>query len=272
VTGWHEAEAPAKLNLALVAGPLRKDGKHEVISVLVRLSLADTIAVRRADSTRVEGFDGDTLVRAALDALSGTSPDEPCFEARIVKRIPVAAGLGGGSSDAATALRLANELLDRPLPVESLHRIAASLGSDVPFFLYDSPQLATADGTKLTPLTLPADYVVLLALPFGAAKSSTRAVYQAFDARGGERGFTERRQLLEAAVFRVARAADLASLPPNDLASSPLAAELLALGSFRADVTGAGPVVYALFEEPEAAGRAASTLEAHATTWVVRPA
>ena len=108
---WLEAGAPAKLNLALVVGPLREDGKHELVTVLERLSLADTIAVRRAKATRVRGFADDTLVSAALGAITAAADDAPGFEARIDKRIPVAGGLGGGSSDAATALQLANELL-----------------------------------------------------------------------------------------------------------------------------------------------------------------
>src|SRR5439155_15426058 len=79
------------------------------------------------------------------------------------------------------------------------------------------------------------------------AKSTTEEVYADFDARGGERGYGDRRAALLGALERVKRPRDLAGLPPNDLASSPLARDLSALGAFRADVTGAGPTVYALF-------------------------
>lgn len=272
MSAWYEAPAPAKLNLALVVGPLRADGKHEVATVLVRLALADTVAVRRAAATTVAGFAEDTLVRDALEALSGAVPDAPRFEARIVKRVPVAAGLGGGSSDAATALRLANQLLERPLGHDRLVEIAATLGADVPFFLHDGPRLATADGTSLAPLALPDDYAVVLVLPRGALKSSTQAVYEAFDEGQGERGFAGRRARLHAALAGLVRAADLAVLPPNDLASSPLADELRALGAFRADVTGAGPVVYGLFADVEAAVAAAIALGGRGETWVTAPA
>ena len=68
MTDWRKASAPAKLNLALVVGPLRDDGKHEVVTVLERLALADTVAVKRAEATRVTGFDDDTVVRDALEA------------------------------------------------------------------------------------------------------------------------------------------------------------------------------------------------------------
>ena len=145
---------------------------------------------------------------------------------RIDKRIPVAAGLGGGSSDAAAALRLANDLLETPLPTDELDSIAASLGADVPFFLRDGPQLGTGDGTMLAPLTLPQTHTVLLVLPYGAAKSSTADVYAAFDERRGEVGYEDRRAGLLQALGSLTAETDLAALPPNDLASSPLSAEL----------------------------------------------
>ena len=268
---WLEGDAPAKVNLALVVGPLRPDGKHEVATVMERLALADTVSVRRAGARRVTGFAGDTLVGAALDRSARAAVGAPAFEARIVKRIPVAAGLGGGSSDAATALRLANELLDEPLPDEALDGVAAALGADVPFFLRDGPQLATGDGTKLEPIRLPRDYSVVLALPRGAVKAATAEVYSAFDAREGAAGFDERRAALMAELEGIEGRDDLIRLPANDLASSPLAAELRARGAFRADVTGAGPVVYGLFGDARHAAAAADAIAPAAATWVTRP-
>jgi 4-diphosphocytidyl-2-C-methyl-D-erythritol kinase len=271
VSAWRERPAPAKLNLSLVVGPQREDGKHEIVTVMERLSLADSVAVRRATSSRVSGFEGDTLVRAALDAVSSSVPGRPRFEARIEKRIPVAAGLGGGSSDAAAALLLASELVDAAPPSDVLERLAASLGADVPFFLHRGAQLGTADGTVLEPLDLPRDYTVVLALPHGAAKGSTGDVYAAFDARGADEGFPERRTALLVALARVRSARDLAGLPGNDLASSTLGEELCTLGAFRGGVSGAGPTVYGLFADAEDAARAAAELATAATTWVVQP-
>jgi len=271
VSGWLEAPAPAKLNLALLVGPLRPDGKHEVMTILERLSLADTVRLRRAETTTVHGYPDDTLVAAALEAIGAAAGTSVRFEARIEKRIPVAAGLGGGSSDAATALRLANQLLEEPLSPDELHTCAAALGSDVSFFLCEGLQLATGDGTTLTPVTLPRDYAVLLALREGDAKDSTRAVYEAFDARGGADGFSDRRRALEVALAQVEEAADLAALPRNDLASSPLAALLEERGAIRADVTGAGPIVYGLFTDHAAAQRAATGLRGVSSTWIATP-
>jgi 4-diphosphocytidyl-2-C-methyl-D-erythritol kinase len=258
----RRAPATAKLNLALVVGPLRDDGRHEVVTVLQRLDLADRIAVEPAPRLRVEGFPDDTLVHRALEALGGS------WEARIWKRIPVAAGLGGGSSDAATALRLANETLPEPLSPERLGELAAQLGTDVPFFLTSGPQLGTGAGADLTPLDLPQDYWVLLLLPQGAAKQSTADVYAAFDGAGG---YEERRAGLERALAEVRRPRDLAALPANDLASSPLAEELLRLGAFRADVTGAGPTVYGLFHHRRDAAAAEREARRHGRTWITVP-
>ena len=272
MSGWRTATAPAKLNLALVVGPVRPDGKHDVVTVMERLSLCDTVSVRRSAEIRVSGFAGDTLVTDALRGLARIVEGEPRFEARIEKRIPVAAGLGGGSSDAAAALVLANGLLDIPLEPAALDGIAGSLGADVPFFLRDRTQLATGDGTTLEPIELPREYVALLALSDGAVKSSTAAVYDDFDARRGDEGYDGRRAALLSALAAVREPGDLASLPPNDLASAPLADELAARGAFRADVTGAGPVVYGLFAQRREAEDAADALAGRARTWIATPA
>ena len=106
----NRAPATAKLNLALVVGPPRGDGRHEVATVLQRIDLADRVSVEPAPRLRVDGFAQDTLVRRALESLARAAGTEPRWRARIWKHVPVAAGLGGGSSDAATALRLANSL------------------------------------------------------------------------------------------------------------------------------------------------------------------
>ena len=253
--------AHAKINLALAVGPLRPDGKHELTTVYQALELADEIEVERAGETSVTGFD-DTIVRSALSLLGGE------WRVRIEKRIPVAAGLGGGSSDAAAALRQANQLLDEPLTDAELHTLAARVGADVPFFLQSGPQLGTGDGTLLEPIELPTDYAVLLLLPAGARKRSTADVYAAFDERGGEVGYAER----AAALCAVLASRDLAALPPNDLASSPLAGRLRNEGAFRADVSGAGPAVYGLFETTAHAARAQAALHGLGETWVMRPA
>ena len=264
------AAAPAKINLALVVGPRRPDGLHEVLTIYQRIALADRIVVKRSAELLVDGFPADTLVRRALER--ATDGEGTTFAARIQKRIPVAAGLGGGSSDAATALRLANELREEPESPTALRAHARELGADVPFFLEDGPQLGSGDGSELSPIELPQDYWILLVSPRGTEKGSTRNVYDMFDARRGEDGFAERRQTLLALLDSMRRPRDLAALPPNDLASSPFADQLRKLGAFRADVTGAGPVVYGLFLHGAQARDAQKRMSPFGRTWLTTPA
>jgi 4-diphosphocytidyl-2-C-methyl-D-erythritol kinase len=260
-----ELLAPAKINLALVVGPRRPDARHEIVTVLQRISLADRIALEPAEELRIEGFAEDTIVRRALEQLGAAAEAPPNWRVTIDKEIPVAAGLGGGSSDAAAALRLANWTLRRPLKDAELHDLAAPLGADIPFFLTTGPQLAEGDGTELQPLRLPQDYWILLILPRGESKPSTGSVYDAFS---GEDGFPERR----AALLRALALGDLGGLPGNDLASSPLAEELRSHGAFRADVSGAGPAVYGLFAEQDEALAAHAVLADGGRSWIAAPA
>jgi 4-diphosphocytidyl-2-C-methyl-D-erythritol kinase len=258
-------DAPAKINLALVVGPRRPDGKHEVATVLQRIELSDRISLESGSSLDITGFPEDTLVRDALLSLASAAAVDPHWSMRIEKRIPVAAGLGGGSSDAATALRLANETLAQPFEEARLHELATALGSDVPFFLTTGTQLGTGDGSELRDVDLPRDYAVLLVLPSDETKSSTAEVYGAF---AGADGFEGRRTNLVASL----EGADLAGLPPNDLVSSPIAAELRGAGAFRADVTGAGPAVYGLFTERERAAEAGDLFADRCEIWLTAPA
>ncbi|MEN3340644.1 MAG: 4-diphosphocytidyl-2-C-methyl-D-erythritol kinase [Actinomycetota bacterium] len=267
-----KAPAPAKINLALVVGPLRDDGRHELLTVYQRLGIADRIELEPAPGLRVEGFPADTLVRDGLRAVAERAGVEPGWRVRIEKRLPVAAGLGGGSSDAATALRLASSTLAAPLARAQLHELAARLGADVPFFLADGPQLGSGDGTTLEPLDLPQDFWVVLLLPRDAQKASTASVYAAFDARDGARGWDERRTAMREGLERVRRPRDLAALPPNDLASSPLADRFRELGAFRADVSGAGPAVYGLFHHRARAEAARRSLSGLGRSWLTAPA
>ena len=264
-------EAHAKINLALLVGPLRDDGKHEVATVLQRVDLTDVIELSVGTGLTVLGFVGDTIVTRALTALGAAAGVNPDWSVHITKRIPVSAGLGGGSSDAAAALFLANETLESPLELERLSEIAATIGADVPFFLRDGPQLGTGDGSQLAAIDLPQDFTVVLVLPDDVRKESTATVYASFDARCGAEGFEERRAALSAALAATARADDLAGLPASDLAASSLADTLRDAGAIRADVSGAGPCVYGVFTDAAGAREAGRELESFGRTWVVAP-
>ena len=112
---------------------------------------------------------------------------------------------------------------------------------------------------------------MVLVLPRGVEKESTAAIYQRFDERRDANGWESRRNALEAALAGLTRARELSALPPNDLASSPLAAELDRLGAFRADVTGAGPAVYGLFQHRRHAEAARLALRSAGRTWLTVP-
>jgi len=265
------ALAPAKLNLALVVGPRREDGKHELTTVYQRIALADRIELKSAPALRISGFKADTIVRSTLEALAERAGVEPRWHVSIEKKVPVAAGLGGGSSDAATTLRLANATLDTPYKSSELIALARPLGADIPFFCLDGPQLGQGDGSELRSILLPQDYFILVVLPAGVVKSSTADVYRAFDERSGEHGFTKRRIALLSALDSVNRPSDLALLPPNDLTVSPLSERLLELGAFRADVSGAGPALYGLFEKRAKAEGAAEEMATVGEVWLGEP-
>jgi 4-diphosphocytidyl-2-C-methyl-D-erythritol kinase len=160
--------APAKINLTLAVVGRRDDGFHDLHSVVVPLALADrlSLAVSGAgnDSLHVTGFDpgpsNGNLVSRAIAATRhaaravwpGAPAVPPVLAARLEKRIPVAAGLGGGSSDAAAAVDGALEAWHAVLPPAERFRVAASLGSDVPMFLVHGPALIEGRGERVTPL------------------------------------------------------------------------------------------------------------------------
>ncbi len=266
---------PAKINLALLVGGRRPDGLHEVVTILQRVDLCDRLAVEESGELRVEGFAEDMLVRAALAKLREAAGVEHAWRARLDKRIPVAAGLGGGSADAAAALLLANTTLAEPLAPADLSALASELGADVPFFLSPGPKLAEGAGEHLTALELPQDYWVLIVLPRNERKDSTRAIYERFDEEGRAPGLNGRKAELLGALRTMRRPRDFGQFPANDLAevagTAWLAKELRAAGAFRADVSGAGPAVYGLFHRRAEAARAARLCRRHGRTWVVAP-
>jgi 4-diphosphocytidyl-2-C-methyl-D-erythritol kinase len=240
-----------------------------------RVDLADLVELRPAAGLSITGFSGDTIVRGALERLAAAAGVEPGWQVRLEKRIPLAAGLGGGSADAAAALVLANGTLPRRLSPDELRDVAAGIGSDVPYFLDPGPKLVQGRGERLTALSLPQDFWVLIALEPDAAKTSTGAVYARFDELGGKAGFGQRRERLLATIATCHRARELARLPRNDLAAAAattqLPARLAEAGAFRADVSGAGPAVYGLFMHRRDALAAKRRLSRGTRSWVVAP-
>lgn len=153
-------ETPAKLNIRLKVTGRRKDGYHDLVSIMVPVDLQDLLEVSVIPERRIaltcEGFpvpsdEGNLVAKAARSFLAETGFNGGVF-IRLRKNIPVAAGMGGGSSDAAATLLALNEMFEQPLSTTQLHGMAAQLGADVPFFLYCRPSLATGIGEILEPL------------------------------------------------------------------------------------------------------------------------
>ena len=186
------ASAHAKINLGLVVGSRREDGRHELVTVLQAVELADELSVEPADAPEVTGFAGDTIVSAALSALARAVGTERGWRVHIEKQIPVAAGLGGGSSDAATALRLANRCSARSSPTTSW---VDSRRPSAP-----TSHSSCAKGRSSRPATAPSSVrrryrrttTVLLVVPHDVVKESTAGVYGAFDGAAARRGSRSR--------------------------------------------------------------------------------
>jgi 4-diphosphocytidyl-2-C-methyl-D-erythritol kinase len=258
--------APAKLNLCLYVGPRRDDGLHEIRSLFEPLDLADELRVTEAEEDEVicEGIDAPDLTARALAALRENGWKGAPLRIEVTKRIPVAAGLGGGSADAAAVLRLARG------EVEGLRAIAAGIGADVPSQLQPRPCLVAGAGEVIEPAPPPADHGVVL-IP-QAKGLSTAEVYAEADRLGTPRGENE----LEAIRRRLRDAVDEGGSPltyrehlVNDLqpAAISLRPEIEdALGVLEeadaphAMMTGSGPTAVGLYPSPEEAREAATRL------------
>lgn len=258
--------APAKLNLCLYLGGRRGDGLHELRSVFQPLVLADRISVEPAERDEVicPGVEGPNLAAAALAALRAAGWEHAPIRVAIDKRVPVAAGLGGGSADAAAVLRLARG------EVDDLERIATGLGADVPSQLDPSPALVAGAGERIEPLPLPGEFAAVL-IPFERGLS-TAEVYAEADRLGIERGEDE----LEAVEVRIRESwregtspLALGGLLVNDLERAALSlrpeiGEALAAlddaGAARRLVTGSGPTAVGLYEDLAKADAAAAAL------------
>ncbi len=292
--------APAKVNLTLAVLGIRADGYHELHSVMVPTGVADRLSVAvqppgGIDTLHVSGFDpgpaADNLVlraiaaarRGARDAGFGPASPPP-LAARLEKRIPVAAGLAGGSSDAAAAVDAALEAWGVTLDPAERHAIAAELGSDVPFFLVGGPALVEGRGERLSPLPWlrgAADWPdrpgLLLVTP--AVALSTPAVFRAWDAGARAAGGAARlasahladelrRGMLNSEML-LTRASVLAAA--NDLAPAaaavvpalvPFKRALLRLLARPVGLSGSGPTHWALYASRGEAEEAAVRLRA----------
>jgi 4-diphosphocytidyl-2-C-methyl-D-erythritol kinase len=260
--------APAKVNLVLRVGAARPDGYHDILSLMVPLDLADGVDVRIASrpgpvTCEVPGrpdLDGpENLAARAASLFRDRFGVRRAIAIRIAKRIPVTAGLGGGSSDAAAVLRV----LARAFRVRDGAAIAAlalAVGSDVPFFLRPGPAWARGRGERLSPARVPPLHLVLLHPRDPALAIRARDAYRWLDlARGGRVPELPRRA-----------GAYTPSLLGNDLEEPCLARHpalraalgcLVGHGARAAIMSGSGPTVFGVFPDRKEAARAAREIE-----------
>ena len=262
---------PAKVNLYLRVVGRRPDGYHEVVTVMQPLTLADLLTVTlagegislRCDRPELPQGEENLVWRAARQFQEETGL-APGVRLSLTKLIPAAAGLGGGSSDAAGTLLALNELAGKPLSQDRLHRLASRLGADVPFFLDRGPAVGRGTGTQLSPVTLP-PYWYLLVNP--GVPLSTRWVYENLDLAG----------LPGPPATEAWDPEHPETWVRNDLGTVavkrfPELAQLLAglgdAGAWCQGISGSGPTLFGLFPTREAAQQAGRQLRRTFPGWL----
>ena len=261
--------APAKVNYRLDVLGKRPDGYHDLRMVMQRVDLCDEVIITLSATPGIRVVCGKhgvpdgpgNIAWRAAEALLKLSGKDVGIDISISKRIPVAAGLGGGSSDAATVLMGVNELLDLGLSDRQLMEIGVQLGADVPFFIFKRPALAEGIGDELTAMeSMPTLWVVLVN---PGIHVPTAWVYQNLKLT------TKKPASIIRGSYR--NAAEVAGLLSNDLepvtcGKHPLLEEikdmLMAAGATGALMSGSGATVFGIFEDEAVAQKAATDIAA----------
>lgn len=257
--------SPAKINLGLAVGPRRPDGFHDITTIFVPLRFGDTVRIeRRAAGIKLRctdptlPTDAANLAWRAAEAFFSAARINAGCAINITKRIPTGAGLGGGSSNAATTLLGLNRLFGNPLAPRILRHIAGRLGSDVACFLYPGPTVGRGRGERLRPIKLPRLYLLLY---FPGHPVPTAWAYAALD-RSRRHSLTRIDFSPKMLALRLRRNEldKAAALIQNDFepvvfrAWPELArakAKLLQSGAWAAALSGSGSTVYGLVTEQD---------------------
>lgn len=269
----------AKINLTLDLVGRRADGYHHVRTVMQAIGLADTLEATPAAELSFTCSDPvlstpDNLVYRAARLLQSACAVRAGASLRLVKRIPVAAGLGGGSSDAAGTIIALNRLWDLRLSLAEQQRLAAQLGSDVPFFLTGGTALAVGRGERVTPLPpLPTHWVVLVLPPITLSTAAVYASVMPSDYTSGvvtanTVAAAQRGTLSPQAQWHNALARPARGLAPEITAAE---AALLQSGATFAHVSGSGPTVFAVCGDSRNAQTLADRLRQRGRTLIHAP-
>jgi len=254
--------APAKINLSLRVIGTRTDGYHELRTVFQSLALHDTLKVRRSagafaitSNDPACPADASNLVWRAADALwraDGRRGSPGGVSVRIIKRIPMAAGLGGGSSDAAAAIRALAKWWRVKLPPARLRAVAATIGADVPYFLEGGTALGIERGDVLMPLIdAPPVWVVLVIPPFGVSTADAYGWFDSDEHAAGDSAPEERDDGNDLERPVAARHPEIGRI----------ARALARAGASHAAMSGSGSAVFGLFRSRARAAAAATALE-----------
>ncbi|GLI34780.1 4-diphosphocytidyl-2-C-methyl-D-erythritol kinase [Desulforhabdus amnigena] len=259
-----DISVPGKINLWLEVLQKREDGYHELSSLMLPISVYDHLEMGLLDHAGIHlecdhpGVPGDSanLAWKAAESYLKALGERAGVHIKLSKNIPVGAGLGGGSADAAAVLLGMNRLFEYPFPVDKLHQLALMLGADVPFFLYRRPALATGIGENLQELDgIPAYPLVLIKMPVAV---STRWVYQSLK-------LTRGRSRIKLASF-LSHPWQVEDVLENDLETvtqekfpllTRMKAWLRGHGAVGALMSGSGPTVFGVFPEKGSAEKAA---------------
>ena len=263
--------APAKLNLFLHVTGRRADGYHTLESLMVMLDCGDTVSLVRRDDGRIGRVtelagipaEADLAVRAAR-ALQEATGTPFGVDLGIVKRIPQGGGLGGGSSDAASVLLALNRMWGLDLPRARLQAIGATLGADVPYFVFGAPALARGVGERLTAMTIPRRHVTVVVPPVAVP---TATIFAAPELT--RNAPSAKMEVFSEAYGRNDLAAVAAARFPA-VAEALLALSRVAVGPVGARMTGSGSCVYPLFDTGEAARAALAAMPAGTRGFVGR--
>lgn len=263
--------APAKVNLTLIVGARRDNGYHDVSTVMQTVGLYDTLTLTGGSGLTMTCTDPDLptdgsnlVLRAAALFCRELRLPVPDLHLHLQKRIPSQAGLGGGSSDAAAVLRAMRTLYAPEVSDAELERMAAALGSDVPFFIRGGTALATGRGERLTPLPRLADgWFVVVKPPEGF---STSAMYRRLDELPPQPpqsdGMTAALATGELRAVAAALCNSFERAVPPDSAVWVIREALRAQGALAAMLSGSGSAVFGLFDREDAARAAAEVLRA----------
>jgi len=266
----YHIKAPAKINIGLRILGRRRDGYHELVSIMAPISLCDTLYLSSAEKAgiildcqgrgNIPTDESNLACRAARSFQKKAGIREGLF-IKLIKNIPVAAGLGGGSSDAAATLLALNDMYNHPLRPEELHQLALELGADVPFFLYGRPALARGIGEILDPIeNWVKNWYVIVTPPL---QVSTAWVYGQLN--------LELTSNTDEYIFNSFKteSIEISQVLVNDLEQvtsirfpviDTIKKRLLDAGAEGAIMSGSGPTVFGIFPTEEKAQKAADDL------------